>query len=140
MDADKALATLTALANGIDPNTGEMLDLNGPYQTPEVIRALYVAVGAVEALLPKPKRTKRAPPKAGTPWTDAEDQQLICLFDSGSDLKTIALRHERTVQGVQARLERLGRLPGHTQWRPGMQLIASAPAPNPLEQDSTPTK
>lgn len=115
MDANTALSTVKALANGVDPRTGEMLDVEGPYQSAEVIRALYVAVHAIEALLPKAKRVNKNAPNAGLPWTDAEDEQLLALFDVGADLKTIAQRHGRTVPGVQARLERHGRLPTQSQ-------------------------
>ena len=139
MDADKALSTLTLLANGIDPNTGEMLDVAGPYQTPEVIRALFVAVHAVQGLLPKERRVRTTAPNAGKSWTDAEDEQLLSLFDAGSDLQTIASRHGRTIPGVQARLERHGRLTARAPWRPGTAPTSPLPPHQPHEPDVKPT-
>jgi hypothetical protein len=140
MDAEKALIILSALANGVDPNTGEIFDVNGPYQTADVIRALYFGVSAVKALVPRPKRAKNSSPRAGVPWTDAEDQQLLTHFNEGLDLAAIAVRHGRTVAGVQARLERQGHLPAQTKgWRNEINPASAITPRNPPQQNATPT-
>lgn len=46
MDNAKALFTLSALANGVHPDTGEVFAADSPYQTADVVRALYVGVRA----------------------------------------------------------------------------------------------
>jgi hypothetical protein len=51
MDDHQALAILTALAHGANPQTGEVFGSESVYQLPEVIRALFVAQRALEAKL-----------------------------------------------------------------------------------------
>jgi hypothetical protein len=48
MEDARALAIVSALANGVDPLTGEVFAVDSPYQSPDVIRALYSAARALE--------------------------------------------------------------------------------------------
>jgi hypothetical protein len=112
MDNAKALLTLSALANGVHPDTGELLAADSPYQSADVVRALYVGMRAIETMEKKNQRSKVSPANAGKPWTADEDKQLLELFDQGSDIPSIARYHQRTVPGIQARLDRHGRLLG----------------------------
>lgn len=48
MDAAQALRIVSALANGANPNTGEVFPPDSPYQSPNIIRALFLAVQALE--------------------------------------------------------------------------------------------
>ena len=48
MDDIKALSIVSALANGVHLYTGEVFDMDSPYQSPDVIRALYIAMRALE--------------------------------------------------------------------------------------------
>ena len=57
MDDIKALGIVSALANGVNPQTGEVFDIDSPYQSADVIRALYIAVRALESTT----RTKLRP-------------------------------------------------------------------------------
>ena len=120
MDDIKALGIVSALANGVNPQTGEVFDVDSPYQSADVIRALYVAVRALETTTRtklRPGRT-RLPSNAGKPWTEAEDLELLERFDEGLSIAELARTHDRTPAGIQARLERLGRLPAQgLQWR-----------------------
>jgi hypothetical protein len=111
MDNAKALFTLSALAKGVHPGTGELFAADSPYQTADVVRALYVGVRAIETIEKKNQRSK-LPDNAGKPWTADEDRQLLERFDQGSDIPSIARYHQRTAPGIQARLERHGRLAG----------------------------
>ena len=43
------------------------------------------------------------PRPTGRPWTPAEDEQLLALFDSRMDKDLIARRLKRTVQAVLTR-------------------------------------
>lgn len=132
MDDQQALTIVTALANGAHPHTGEVFPSDSPYQSPDVIRALFAAQRALEARLPTQSRTRSAAsapastgtlasasnpgdpnagkPNAGKPWSADEDKQLLASFDGGKPLTDIARAHGRTVGGVRARLEKHGRL------------------------------
>ena len=109
MEEDKARTIVAALANGIDPGTGEALAGDSVFQSPDVVRALMCAVRALEA--PGSRRDRAdLPANAGKPWSPAEDERLLAEFDAGRSLKEMAGLHARTVAGIEARLERLGRL------------------------------
>ena len=120
MDDNKALAIVSALANGVNPQTGEMFEADSPYQSADVIRALYVAARALETSSRSKARGSRArtPANAGKPWTEKEDRDLLERFDAGLSVAELAQAHNRTIAGIQARLERHGRLQGQgLQWR-----------------------
>ncbi len=120
MDDNKALNIVSALANGVNPQTGERFEIDSPYQAADVIRALYVAVRAMEMTNRSKSRGNRArmPANAGKPWAEQEDRELLEKFDAGLSLAQLAQAHDRTIAGIQARLERHGRLPGQgLQWR-----------------------
>ena len=111
MEEARAHAIVSALANGVNPLTGELFAADSPYQSPDVIRALYCAVRSLEAAS---RRRTRGPDagsnNAGKPWTEEEDRQLLSAFDSGRPLAQLAQAHGRTRGGIQARLIRHGRL------------------------------
>lgn len=109
MDDSKALDIVTALANGVDPMTGEALAEDSIYQASDVIRALYLAMQALQARRHRRVRSSVIS-NAGKPWTEEEEQRLLAQFDAGASLAELAREHARTVAGVQARLERHGRL------------------------------
>jgi hypothetical protein len=128
MEEARALTIVTALASGVNPLTGELFATDSPYQSPDVIRALYIAVRALEAA---GRRRTRGPgaasSNAGKPWSDDEDRQLLSAFDNGQPLAELVQAHGRTRGGIQARLIRHGRLTpegdrpigGPGKWRPG---------------------
>ena len=120
MDDNKALAIVSALANGVNPQSGEMFEVDSPYQSVDVIRALYAAVRALEMTARTKSRTSRGrmPANAGKPWTEQEDRELLEKFDSGQSVPELAQAHDRTLAGIQARLERHGRVQVQgLQWR-----------------------
>lgn len=127
----RTLTILNALAEGVHPLTGEVFAPDCPYHSPEIVRALYGAVRllegsassrespAPERARPEPSRSETARPErvregapanAGKPWSVEEDRQLLVEFDSGKTLKECAVLHQRTYAGIEARLEKLGRL------------------------------
>lgn len=111
MDESKALAIVSALANGVNPLTGEVFTTDSPYQSPDVVRALYISVRALEASAKRRSRAReRLPGNAGKPWSEEEDERLLGEFDRGCPLAELARAHERTLAGIQARLEKHGRL------------------------------
>jgi hypothetical protein len=136
MDDNKALSIVSALANGVNPQTGEMFDVDSPYQSADVIRALYVAVRALELSNRSKLRGNRTrmPANAGKPWAEDEDRDLLEKFDAGLSIAQLAQAHNRTLAGIQARLERHGRLSGQgLQWRGR----AGNPSGNRVERSET---
>jgi hypothetical protein len=110
MDENKALAILSALANGVNPLTGEVFPPDSPYQTTDVVRALFLAASLLESRAKPKARTTSLPGNAGKPWTSEEDQKLLYEFDRGASVATLAQAHGRTTAGIQARLEKHGKL------------------------------
>lgn len=110
MQTSEALRIIQALADGADPNTGEMFPEQSPYQHPQIVRALLAAVKALERQARTEKRNSRLPKSAGKPWDDAEEKQLLQGFDSGTTIAQLARQHERTQGSIRARLERLGKI------------------------------
>jgi hypothetical protein len=110
MDFDRALKLVRALADGHDPHTGEELPIAGPYQQPDVIRALFQATRALERELWRERRRKLLPSNVGSD----EDRMLIERFTQGHDVDALAGLHQRTSNGIRERLVRLGKLaPSH---------------------------
>ena len=115
MRADKALRIVSSLADGHDPETGEVLPRGHVFQQPDVVRALGVAVTALQRYAKRQDREDRLPSRAGQPWTVEEDDRPLSGFDAGATLKELSDRHERTDGAIQSRLIRLGRLDGVSQ-------------------------
>lgn len=110
MDQSQALAVVRSLANGVDPETGEVFPVESPYQRPQIVRALYEAAAALERMERFERRKASMPPKTGEPWSEDEDRKLLSAFDAGRSLQEIASSHERTMGAVRARLLKYGRI------------------------------
>ena len=103
MDIIKAKEIITALAEGIDPTTGELLDAECVCNKGEVVRALYTVLQALES-----KIEKNMPKNAGKPWSVEEETQLEILYSSRMSQKAIAKEMGRTPGSISSRLEKLG--------------------------------
>ena len=113
MERDQALDILKALADGIDPATGEPFPSGSSYQYPDTVRALYYAVHALEAPARPRERNvqpKGAPENAGRPWSEEEDQRLAKAFDSGKTVLQLADEHKRSRIAIEARLVKLEKI------------------------------
>jgi hypothetical protein len=110
MDAAQALAVVRSLANGVDPESGEVFPVESPYQRPQVVRALYEAASALERIERFERRKAQLPAKTGEAWSEDEDRKLLAAFDSGRALQELAAAHERTMGAVRARLLKYGRI------------------------------
>jgi hypothetical protein len=110
MNQAEALAIVRSLANGVDPASGEVFPAESAYQRPETVRALFAAVESLERSEQFERRKQSLPPKAGQPWSEEEDRQLLSSFDSGRGLIELASAHQRTQTGIRARLVKYGRL------------------------------
>ena len=109
MSPKEAKRILELLANGVDPVTGEILPGNHVVNSPDVIRALFLAAQALDTgpvKLQKPSSGGQA----GKPWTVDEEQRLISEFESGASIEQMSITHERSKGGIAARLVRLGKI------------------------------
>jgi hypothetical protein len=113
MDHEKALSILQSLSNGTDPFTGEVFAADSPYQHPDVVRALFQAVRAMEGAAATQKRQAARPAagNSGKPWTKEEDERLLAAFDRGQSVDDLAGTHARSRLAIEARLARFGRVP-----------------------------
>ena len=149
MDTTRAQTVLALLADGVHPLTGEIFPADSPYQHTEIVRALYCALRCLEArataksadgsLVVRRKERERAAVvasasskgNAGKPWSAAEERELLERFDVGTLPGELAKQHGRSVAGIEARLEKLGRL------RPDQRTTASR---YPLTMNATAAK
>ncbi len=131
MESTQALKLLTTLSNGINPITAEAFPAESPYQHPDIVRALFQAVRALEERHNQPPagpavgdrvgdrpsattdapRAANRPGKAGKPWSQPEDDELLAAYDAGQTIVALAQAHQRSRLGVEARLARYGRVP-----------------------------
>ncbi|MBI2311818.1 MAG: hypothetical protein HYU77_04855 [Betaproteobacteria bacterium] len=112
MERQQAREILQALANGIDPHTGEVLQGESVFQQPDTIRALFTAIEFLKS--PDPtragERTRLLPEQTGKAWSPEEEAVLGAAFDAGESIAELAQKHRRTRGGIRARLIRLGRI------------------------------
>ena len=128
MDQDKAVHILKALTEGVDPHSGEAFGADSPYQQADVVRALYIALTALQ---PIPLKTSRTTPgNAGKPWSEEEDARLLTAFESGHTPEQLAQAHGRSRLGIEARLAKFGKLP------PPAKILPSARAPKVREPNA----
>lgn len=106
----EAKRIIDALANGIDPESGEILPAESTINAPQVIRALFVAVAALDRAVKREERNESLPDNAGRAWSEEEDKELLVTFDAGTPIKDIAAKHGRTLGAIASRLVRLGRI------------------------------
>jgi len=110
VELEKAISIIKALSDGIDPDTGEQYPADSPYQMPDTVRALNVAVLALEKQQKTNYRQKNLPSSAGKPWNDDEDQRLLEAYDADTAIKKISVLHGRTVGAIKSRLVKHGRI------------------------------
>ncbi|MGQ0652681.1 MAG: hypothetical protein ACT4P4_10515 [Betaproteobacteria bacterium] len=101
---------MRSLANGVDPESGEVFPPQSAYQRPQIVRALYEAAAALERNERFERRKSQLPQKTGEPWSEDEDRKLLAGFDAGRALQELAAAHERTMGAVRARLLKYGRI------------------------------
>jgi hypothetical protein len=114
MEIQEALRVMRALADGVNPGTGEALTADALYQNPPVVRAFHRAVSALEYLQERERCKKTPPANAGKSWSRAEDQQVCEELRRGIDFQQIAKAHNRTIGSIVARLVKLGKIGPNT--------------------------
>jgi len=110
MDDTRAAEILKSLAAGVDPGDGNGLAEGDPLQSPDVVRALFLAAESLEARTRLARRNTSLPRNAGKPWSQEEDERLLTGFDGGATIDALTAAHERTRAGIEARLVKHGRL------------------------------
>jgi hypothetical protein len=108
MAPTEAAWIIGALANGIDPYTGEPVPGGGPLTNPDTIKALRAASAALEG--PIEKKPRDLPQHAGKAWDRDEEEQLAHRFEAGEPMAAIARAHGRTAGAIKSRLIRLGKI------------------------------
>ena len=86
MQIDSALPIVRALADGVNPVTGEAYPDHSPYAEPRTLRALYSAADLMQKEIEREKKRERLPANFGKPWTPDEDGELEREFDRGRGL------------------------------------------------------
>ncbi len=110
MQLEAALPIVRALADGVNPITGEAYPEQSPYAEPRTLRALYSAVDLMSKEVEREKRKARLPANFGKPWIEGEDRALTGEFDAGMPMVEMARRHARTQSSIRLRLEKLGKI------------------------------
>ena len=118
MEKADALKILQQLADGTDPHTGKTFGADSPYQHPDTVRALFVALRALDAPpaqapAAKPRAAapaENAPSNSGKPWSDDEDKALAAAFDAGKKILELATAHRRSRFAIEARLAKMGKI------------------------------
>ena len=116
MEKAAALKILQQLADGTDPHTGKAFGADSPYQHPDTVRALFVALRALDAPVAAPAAGKQraaaesAPSNSGKPWSDDEDKALAAAFDAGKQILELATAHQRSRFAIEVRLAKLGKI------------------------------
>lgn len=117
MEIDEAKSLLSALANGLDPITGEVLPDTSPYNEPRVIRALFTLLNPAKGSN-QPKKTldekqqenvaAGRPRNVGLPWTESLKEELARKFKGGARLDQLAQDFERTKGAIISELVKQG--------------------------------
>ncbi|HZZ93487.1 MAG TPA: hypothetical protein VFE23_13070 [Usitatibacter sp.] len=110
MQLDAALPIVRALADGVNPFTGEAYPDQSPYAEPRALRALYTAIDLMSREVDRAKRRERLPANFGKPWSEGEDLALTGGFDAGMPMVELARKHARTASSIRLRLEKLGKI------------------------------
>ena len=118
MSPQQAKMIVESLANGIDPDTGEILSDKGLLNNPEVTRALFVASKALDQMAKRKARQTSLPENVGQSWSEAEEKELLVEFDGGLPVTDIAAKHGRTKGAITSRLARFGRISSPMESKP----------------------
>jgi hypothetical protein len=117
MEIRKAQSIVKTLAQGVDPNTGEVFAPDSPYNQPKVIRALFTVHDFVrQARKPRMSADEKRqenldlgrPGNYGLPWKDDDRSQVATGFEEGKTIEELATTLERTQGAIRAELIRQG--------------------------------
>jgi hypothetical protein len=100
MEAERAIEIVQALADGVDPYSGERFSPSS-YQQADTVRPLHLALEALAKL----RRSTARKTGPGRPWNEDAEKELLREFDGKVDVEEIAAKHERTKGAIWARLD-----------------------------------
>ncbi|HKI26322.1 MAG TPA: hypothetical protein VKA07_08360 [Candidatus Sulfotelmatobacter sp.] len=130
MENKEALPIVRALAEGVDPESGDACPGESVFQQPNTIRALGRATEALAARVAQEERRRRLPENIGKPWDESEDAQLRAEYERGLSIWHISKIHGRTRGGISARLERLGKVPLRLFEAADLPRLEASPSPS----------
>lgn len=105
MRNDEALQIVRALADGVDPRTGEPMNASGPCEDVRVVRALHVAIRHLESA---PARIQRRGTRPGRTTLGCRRRPTTHRgLPSRQSIQQLANTHLRTDGAIRARLKRL---------------------------------
>jgi hypothetical protein len=107
MEIQEAIKVIRALADGVNPETRELLKADSICRNPQAIMALNRALAS---LITQQERELKRPAGAGRYWARAEDKQVCEELHKGMNFDEIAKAHNRTVASIIVRLVRLGKI------------------------------
>lgn len=108
MQHTEARTILMSLIEGRNPESGERLPAECVVHRSDVIRALLLGMGAIDATNARAKRRAQLPKNVGRDWTTKEEEQLRAEFAAKEPVSAIAARHGRTLRAIEARLQMMG--------------------------------
>ena len=108
MQHTEARTILMSLIEGRNPDSGERLPEECVVHRSDVIRALLLGMGAIDATNARAKRRAQLPKNVGRDWTTKEEEQLRSEFAAKEPVSAIAARHGRTLRAIEARLQMMG--------------------------------
>lgn len=115
MEQEKAYSIIEALANGIDPCTGEHFPNDSPYNSPEVIRALFYVLRNEPAQKKQKKSLeerqqenllKGLPKNYGLPWTEEAVEYVVGQYSESNSITVIAQEVSRKPSSIVGLLKK----------------------------------
>jgi hypothetical protein len=97
---ERNMEVIEALANGIDPISGEVFPVDSPYQQLEITRVLFNVLNEL-------KKANQASNQGGK-WTELDDQKLKVDFNMGLKISELAKTNKRSNGAIRSRLIKLG--------------------------------
>ena len=109
MDVSRAKDIISALAEGVDPTTGEVFPPNHVCNRADIIRALHMAEQALQKDLNRPEDGPWHK-EYGKVWRQKEIEMLVNYFDKHYTVAQISKILGRSESGIRAKLVRLGKI------------------------------
>ena len=107
MEIQEAIKVIRALADGVNPDTRELLKDDSVYRNPQAVMALNRALAA---MVTEQQRELKKPAAAGRYWSRSEDKQVCEELQKGMNFDEIAKTHNRSVGSIIVRLVKLGKV------------------------------
>ena len=104
MDIVIAKEIIAALADGINPITGEVLPEDSVCNNADVVRAFYTVLSNIDPIVKKKVNQENS----GKPWSKEDDELLEKMFKEGARKKDLQEYFKRSSGSINARLARLG--------------------------------